>query len=257
MWSAAISKGRSALLAAVAVVAAAACGSAAHGPGGSAGSAVPTSSGSSSAAIERPSCVGPHEGVYLEQPAGPGINIPVLILGKGPRGVVVGAQANGDICDTVDFARELAGHGYHVAIFDWEQPYSDAMAAATTALANAGALKIVVGGFSRGAVIGLGAAHQLGPRVVGVMAVSGGPSESEGYPTLRSESTFPGPILLICSRDDWVFPKGTCPAIAALHKGPQVLLMLAGSDHAIVLLEDEHAGEVRAAIYRFLAQVTK
>ena len=133
--------------------------------------------------------------------------------------MVVGAQANGGICQTLPFGRELAARGYHVALFEWRLPEDAAMGAATSVLTEAGARKIVVGGFSQGAVIGLGAAPGLGDRVVGVLSVSGGPSASDGYPTVRSVSRFDGPLLLVGARDDTVFPKGTDAAIAARHRG--------------------------------------
>jgi pimeloyl-ACP methyl ester carboxylesterase len=208
--------------------------------------------------MERPTyCVGLREGVFLNQPYAADQVVPVLILGNGRRGVVVGAQANGGICQTIPFARELAARGYHVAVFEWREPNSAAMAAATTALADAGAQRIVVGGFSEGAVIGLGEAPQLGPRVIGVMSISGGPSPADGYPTVQSVSNFRGPLLLISAKDDPVFPPGTSQAIAARHAGPEDLLVVPGSDHALALLDGEHAQEVRAAIYRFLARVTR
>jgi len=180
----------------------------------------------------------------------------VLVVGHGPRGLVVGAQANGDLCQTVAFAREVAARGYHVATFDWGSDYTSAMASATRVLQSAGAQRIVVGGFSRGAVVGLGAAPRLGPRVVGVLSISGGPSASEGYPTIASVSAYRGPLLLVAARDDLVFPRGTSQRIAAHHTGDESVLLVPGSDHALALLDGDQASVVRRAIFGFLARVT-
>jgi len=206
---------------------------------------------------QRPYCLGSHTGRFLTPAYGPDAWDRILLLGSGPRGVVVGAQANGNLCQVLPFARRLVAHGYHVAVFDW-RPNSEnsaAMAAAARALTASGAERIVVGGFSRGAVIGLGVSPDLGRSVVGVMSVSGGPFAADGYPTIRSVSQFRGPLLLIAARLDRVFPQGTSKSIATRHRGHDDLLVVPGTEHALALLDGPHAGRVRAAILRFLARV--
>jgi pimeloyl-ACP methyl ester carboxylesterase len=207
---------------------------------------------------QRPDCVGPDTGRFLTPAYGPDAWDQILLLGSGTRGVVVGAQGNGDLCQTLPFAQQLVAHGYQVAVFDWRlnSENSEAMAAATRALAAAGAERIVVGGFSRGAVIGLGLSPDLGSSVVGVLSVSGGPFETDGYPTIRSVSQFRGPLLLVAAREDWVFAKGISQSIAARHPGREDLLVVPGREHALALLDGPHAEQVMAAIYRFLARVT-
>lgn len=155
----------------------------------------------------------------------------------------------------VAFGTEVASRGYRVALFEWASDNTAAMQAAVTALAADGATKIVVGGFSEGAVIGLGASRTLGPRIAGVVAVSGGPSPEDGYPTIASVSGFRGPLLLISARDDPVFPPGTDAAIAAAHEGSETVLTLDGYDHALQLLEGDQSRRVRQAIFAFLRSV--
>src|SRR5215475_5011583 len=139
---------------------------------------------------------------YIASPPAPSA---ILLLGTGPRGIVLGAQANGGICQTLPIAQQLASRGYHVAAFDWNAEntdYAADMTRATQALLADGARRVVLGGFSRGALVALGVASSLGPRIVGVISVSGGPSPSEGFPTIRSLAAFRGPILLVSSKDD-------------------------------------------------------
>jgi hypothetical protein len=204
--------------------------------------------------IVRPWCTEPDEGRYLHA-VGPSGVTPVLVLGQGPRGVVVGAQANGDICQLLPFGRELVSKGYHVAVFDWTKPYGEAMATATGALIAEGAKQVVLGGFSRGALVGLGIAPSLGSPIVGVFSVSGGPSPDEGFPTVASLSMFRGPILLISSQDDTVFPVGTSAEIAAAHAGSETILLVPGTSHALALLRGKEAARVQAALDQFLGQV--
>lgn len=147
--------------------------------------------------------------------------------------------------------------GYHVAVFDWSSHAAADMRRATQALIADGARRVVVGGFSRGALIGLGTASRLGRRVVGVISVSGGPSASDGFPTVRSLATFRGPILLISSEEDWVFPTGTSAAIAAAHQGEDTLFVVPGNSHALAMVWRlaPEKGQVYAAIDSFLARV--
>ena len=173
---------------------------------------------------------------------------------------MLGAQANGDICQMLPFAEREQALGYHVAIFNWNSigssDYAGDMSRAARALIADGARDIVVGGFSRGALVGLGVASRLGRPVVGVISISGGPSPEEGFPTIRSLATYPGPILLISSENDWVFPHGTTAAIAAAHHGPNTLLVVPGNGHALVLLDDASLRrQIYAAIDTFLARV--
>ena len=202
----------------------------------------------------RPPCGVPITGRHRYLPSPPAANA-ILLLGTGPRGLVLGAQANGDSCQMLPIAERQQALGYHVAVFDWGSGYAVDISRATRALFAAGAHRVVVGGFSRGALVGLGVAPRLGPRVVGVISISGGPSASEGFPTIRSLAAYPGPILLVSGKDDPVFPPGTNAAIAAAHRGPETLLVVPGSDHALALLDGPNARRIYVAIDSFLARV--
>jgi pimeloyl-ACP methyl ester carboxylesterase len=207
--------------------------------------------------MSRPLCAKPDEGEFRQPASEPGAVTPVLLLGSGTRGVVLGGQADGGICQMLPYGRELADRGYHVALFEWRDPYPRAMTTATGALVAAGARRVVLGGFSRGALVALGIAPTAGDSVVGVFSVSGGPSEGEGFATIRSLSRFRGPILLVSARDDNVFPPGTTTSIATRHRGPEQVLVLPGYDHALRLLEGDNGPTVRAALLRFLSRTTR
>jgi len=219
-------------------------------------------SAAATAASPQPSPAGPSCGVtitgrhrYLASP--PGRNA-VLLLGAGPRGIVLGAQANGGICQVLPIAQQFARHGYHVAAFDWNtgnSGYGADMTRATRALLADGGRRVVLAGFSRGALVALGVAAKLGPRIVGVISISGGPSPSEGFPTIRSLAAFRGPVLLVSSKDDPVFPPGTSAAIAAAHHGPDTLLVVPGYEHALQLLDGPYSHRINTAIDAFLARL--
>lgn len=212
-------------------------------------------------ATSHPPPPGPNCGVitgrhrYLASP--PARNA-ILLLGSGPRGIVLGAQANGGICQVLPIAQQFARRGYHVAALDWSidnTNYAADMTRATHALLADGAHRVVLGGFSRGALVALGTAPKLGPRIVGVISVSGGPSPSEGFPTIRSLAAFRGPILLVSSKNDPVFPPGTSGAIARAHHGPDTLLVVPGNEHALELLDGPYSHRINTAIRAFLARL--
>jgi len=234
-----------------------------HGPdardGGPPASSTITStapnSGTSSASStsSEPECGVPITGPHRYLSGSVSTHTDVLLLGRGPRGVVVGAQANGGICQTLAYAQTLTARGYHVAVFDWMADYATDLTTAARALLADGARKIVVGGFSRGALVGLGVAPSLGRAVVGVFSVSGGPSLTEGFPTIASLARFAGPILLVSSTDDPTFPQGTSTRIARAHTaGPNTLLVVPGSQHALALLDGSQGGRITSAIDAFL-----
>jgi len=190
---------------------------------------------------------------YFASPPAPNA---ILLLGTGARGIVLGAQANGGICQILPIAEQLARRGYHVAAFDWNSEntdYAADMTRATQALLADGARRVVLGGFSRGALVALGVASSLGPAIVGVISVSGGPSPNEGFPTIGSLATFPGPVLLVSSQDDPVFAPGTSAAIAAAHHGPDTLVVVPGYEHALELLDGPYSHRINSAIDAFLA----
>jgi len=234
-----------------------------HGPGQRSGgsptlstdvstaSSTVTSTGSGSGS--EPECGVPITGLHRYLSGSVSTHTDVLLLGSGPRGVVVGAQANGGICQALAYAQTLTARGYHVAVFDWMADYAADLTTAAHALLAAGARKIVVGGFSRGALVALGVAPSLGRAVVGVFSVSGGPSLTEGFPTIASLARFAGPILLVSSTDDPVFPHGTSARIASAHTaGPNTLLIVPGSQHALALLNGSQGPRVTSAIDAFL-----
>jgi hypothetical protein len=67
--------------------------------------------------------------------------------------------------------------------------------------------------------------------------------------------TLTGPMLLISSKDDLVFPPGTSPAIGSAHRGPDTLFVVPGSEHALAHLDGSYAPRIYAATDYFPARV--
>jgi len=122
-------------------------------------SPTPTSATATSpqSSLAGPSCGTPIPGRHRYLPSPPAANA-ILLLGTGPRGIVLGAQANGGICQILPTAQRLQARGYHIAVFDWGTDYATDMTRATHAVLSDGARRVILGGFSRGALVGLGIA---------------------------------------------------------------------------------------------------
>jgi hypothetical protein len=223
-------------------------------------------------ARDRPDCAVAHSDQRAEAPDGPpcGVKVrggrkylaspptanPILLVGAGARGRVPGARSNGDICQTLPFAEQKRACGYYIAVFDRGSNYPLDKSRATQASFAAGAHRVVVvGGFSVGALVALRVASRLSRQVVDVISFSGEPSASEGLPAIYSLSEYHGPILLIRSKDDPVFPLGTSAAIAAADAGREKFFVVPGRERALALLDGPSAPRIYAAIHSFLARV--
>ena len=98
---------------------------------------------------ERPDCAADAGGTFVRATTSGGNGVGFLLIGTGTDGVVLGPQDDGDICQWLPYAEELATT-YRVALFDWDEPRSQLPALAVAALHDAGVKKVVLGGASYG-----------------------------------------------------------------------------------------------------------
>jgi pimeloyl-ACP methyl ester carboxylesterase len=110
-----------------------------------------------------------------------------VVLGKGPRGLVLAHQGAGNLCNWFPYARSLARSGFHVLAFDFRAygasdiPNVGAnvnrldldVVAAVKVLRKRGAKRVVLAGASLGAATVVVVAAQLHPLVDGVVSLSG------------------------------------------------------------------------------------
>ncbi len=177
----------------------------------------------------------------------------VLVLGSGPKGVVLGPQSDGDICQWMPYARKLVKLGYHVAIYEWASPYKEIVASAYDTLRKAGATSIVLMGASQGAATSLAYAADMKPPAAGVISLGGELNlNTEAVQTTTLIARFKGPLLLITTENDGYAPAADTRKLADAHPGAEQVLILSGSDHGVALLTDNHAAQVTGAIETFL-----
>jgi pimeloyl-ACP methyl ester carboxylesterase len=110
-----------------------------------------------------------------------------VVLGEGPRGLVLAHQGGGNLCNWFPYARSLARSGFHVIAFDFRAygasdiPSAGAnvnrfdldVVAAVKILRKRGAKRVVLAGASLGATTVVVVAAQLQPPVNAVVSLSG------------------------------------------------------------------------------------
>jgi pimeloyl-ACP methyl ester carboxylesterase len=202
---------------------------------------------------DRPDCAADAGGEFVRATTSEGNGVAFLLLGAGPGGVVLGPQSDGDICQWLPYAEELATR-YRVALFDWKEPRAEVPLLAVEALRAAGAENVVLAGASLGGAFALSEAHRVRPRLAGVLSF-GGELTLPGFDGRPGIRQWHGPLLQISSRDDGYFDSRNARQLRVLHPGPETILMLPGSDHGVAMLDGPQQEQVRSTVDRFLARV--
>jgi pimeloyl-ACP methyl ester carboxylesterase len=202
---------------------------------------------------ERPACAAESGGEFVRATTSEGNSVGMLVLGDADAGVVLSPQDGGDICQMLAFGQSLADR-YRVVLHDWKEPRPEVPLLAVEALRDAGARRVVLGGASYGGALAMAQAHQVRPRLAGVLSL-GGELELPGEDFRPGIRRWRGPLLAISSREDMYFNRADARRLKALHPGPETVLMLPGVLHGVDLLGGPDEDEVRATIDDYLARV--
>src|SRR5262245_2648665 len=165
--------------------------------------------------------VKPADATEIDLPEDTITTVPAVVLGGGPRGVVLTPEHGGDICQWLPFGRSLAGQGYHVLIWDpGTDPLTD-VAFLVGELRKAGATRVVLVGASNGANICTFAAARLRPAVDGLAWLSGedqmfAAAGEQGQPVVRAARQLTVPALFIAAQDDLFRSARTAADLAAV-----------------------------------------
>lgn len=202
---------------------------------------------------ERPDCAVDAGGQFVRATTSEGNGVGFLLIGTGTSGVVLGPQDDGDICQWLPYAEELA-RKYRVALFDWKEPRSELPVLAVAALRDAGVRKVVLGGASFGGALAMSEAYRVRPPLAGVVSF-GGELTLPGFDGRAGIRKWRGPLLAISSQRDEFFDSRDARQLRGLHPGPETVVMIPGSSHGVDLLDDSRQARVRAEVDRFLAGV--
>ncbi|SEN69564.1 alpha/beta hydrolase [Nonomuraea pusilla] len=236
--------------------------------GGGTASASPAPSGSASAAAT----TAPPAETPAPLPTGPNVSgcftekdgvifkhandLPGVITGKGPVGVVITYERRGSVCDWRPLSDRLVAAGYRVLLYNRDSsifPEDGAVAMGKRLAKEKGVKRIFVVGGSIGATTAVPAAERLvseakGVKVAGVVALSG-EADTEKAAALTV------PLLQIGSENDGYGGADSIQRIdAAATKAPDKdKLIIAGESlHASALFDSRYGQEVIEKIVTFM-----
>ena len=174
-----------------------------------------------------------------------------VVLGSGPRGVVLAHGSDGSFCEWLPYARELAPAGYRVLAYDSRSgPRVDVdMAAAIEALRRTGSEHVVAMGSSAGAIAALIGSASLASQPAAVVSLSA----PESYGPLHALSAvrrLQAPVFFAASAEDEPFQTDARTMYAASGSSDRVLEILPGAAHGSQMLQD---AAFRARVEAFIA----
>jgi len=171
-----------------------------------------------------------------------------LELGRGPVGVVLAHEDDGDLCQWKPYAYVLAKAGYRVLAFTFDVKLADNVLAAANELRRKGANQVFLSGAAMGGDAVLAAAAEAKPRVDGVVSLSAPMAYGE-IDAYAAAPRLTAPVLYVTSEDD---PQAADAArdlyAASSHAAERKMLIVPGRARGIGLL----GGEVRTNIESFL-----
>jgi alpha-beta hydrolase superfamily lysophospholipase len=187
-----------------------------------------------------------------------------VLLGHGPRAVILAHQGASDLCIWVPYARTLAARGYRVLVFDHRGFGSSGRAARSTrrdrvdydvlgaigALRSRGATSIVLGGASLGAAAVLSAAARSIPPVNGVISLSS-PSLYARIDVFGAVRVLRLPSLFVATEEDQPFADDAQQLYDACPSPEKQLRIFPGIDHGVFMLRSPDA---RAAVDDFISR---
>jgi dienelactone hydrolase len=174
-----------------------------------------------------------------------------VVLGSGPRGVVLAHASGADLCSWLPYARQLAVAGFRVLAYD-SRPGLRAdldVAAAVEALRRTGSERVVVVGSSAGAAGALIGASSLASAPAAVVSLSA-PASYGPLRALPAVGRLHAPVFFAASAEDEPFASDARALYAAAASTERRLEILAGAAHGERMLEDP---SFRARVTAFIA----
>ena len=197
--------------------------------------------------------------------ASDGVRLIGVVLGHGPRGVILAHQGGEppNLCGWLPYGRALAAAGYRVLVFDHRGFGSsgstsrrsrtnrvdfDVLGAIRTLRAR-GVHSIVLGGASLGGAAVLGAAALVVPSVDGVISFSS-PQIYANVDALADVRALRTPILFLADQGDDEFADDARMLYAASASPEKRLVITNGAEHGFRLLKNPNT---RALVDSFVA----
>ena len=174
-----------------------------------------------------------------------------VVVGGGPHGVVLAHGQNGDLCEWLPYARELAARGLRVLAYD-SRPGIRVdldMAAAIEALRRTGSEDVVAGGSSAGAIAALIGSSSLASAPAAVVSLSA-PASYGPLNALQAVRRLQAPVFFAASEEDEPFVSDARALYAASASPDRRLEILPGAAHGSAMFQDS---AFRARVTAFIA----
>ncbi|NEB42671.1 alpha/beta hydrolase [Streptomyces sp. SID14515] len=187
--------------------------------------------------------------------AADGVRLSGLVLGSGPRGVVLSHENGWDICSWLAFAEELAAAGYQVIVYDQRNVPGGAserggradnlhfdrdVRAAVQQLRDRGVTRILAGGASMGGTATATAAPEI-PGLVGLLILSS-PRELPVMKPLPGLAAVTVPSFFAAATGDQTFVDEVRALYKASGAKDKQIRILDSHVHGVDMMEDGAAG---------------
>lgn len=179
------------------------------------------------------------------------IQLAGVVVGTGPRGLVLSHGSGSDLCEWLPYARELASAGYRVLSYDTRSllRIDQEMAAAVEALRRAGATHVAVGGSSLGALAAVTGAARLAEQPDAVISLSS-PDRVGSVDGVAAAHLLHVPVLFVAEEEDQPFAEDARALYAAAGSAERRLEIFPGGDHGVGMLRTP---AIRTLFDEFLA----
>jgi len=174
-----------------------------------------------------------------------------VVLGSGPRGIVLAHASDTSFCEWLPYARDLAAAGYRVLAYDSRSGtrLDLDMAAAIEALRRTGSEHVVAMGSSAGAQAALIGSSSLASQPAAVVSLSA-PESYGPLHALPAVQRLHAPVFFAASAEDEPFQTDARAMYAASGSRDRVLEILPGAAHGSQMLQDP---AFRARVEAFIA----
>jgi pimeloyl-ACP methyl ester carboxylesterase len=199
--------------------------------------------------------------------ASDGARLSGVLLGRGPRAVVLSHEFGADLCSWLPYGRTLVGRGYRVLAIDLRGFGSSALppagrgatrfdldvTAAVALVRRRGARRVVLAGGSIGGAATLVAASAVRPDVDGVVSLSA-PVNAFGVNALAAVAKLLAPVLLVNGKNDPIVPPDSASRLyrAAASRDKRLVILPSG-EHGSKLLSGGEGARARRIVDAFVA----
>jgi dienelactone hydrolase len=174
-----------------------------------------------------------------------------VVVGSGPRGIVLAHGQNGSFCEWLPYARQLASGGYRTLAYNSRSGLrvDVDVPAAVEALRRTGSPHVFVMGSSAGAIAGLIGSTSLASAPAAVVSLSA-PASFGPLNALQAVARLRTPTFFGASENDDPFVGDARALYAASESTDKRLDILPGAAHGSAMLEDPG---FRARVEAFIA----